>query len=236
VTETAKRDEAPLLDEADVAAYLVEHPDLLHRHPEVLARLELRHECGDATSLIEHQVRVLREESAGLRRRLDDMVRVARQNEGTAERLHELTLDLFAADDLQAAVEALRAGLREGFQADAVGLLLIAPSADGDPPREPIPELVEADAPTLTCFRPLLERGRPSCGTPTEAQIRTIFPETEATVASAALVPMIDQRAVGVLGIGSRDPQRYHSGQGTVFLRRLGTTAARVLDRLLHRG
>ncbi|MBK5943556.1 MAG: DUF484 family protein [Halorhodospira halophila] len=236
MTESAKREEAPLLDEAEVAAYLVEHPDLLHRHPEVLARLELRHDCGDATSLIEHQVRVLREESAGLRRRLDDMVRVARQNEGTAERLHELTLDLFAADDLQAAVEALRAGLREGFQADAVGLLLIAPEQGSAAAREPLPELLGDGDPTLTCFRPLLERGRPSCGAPTDAQARTIFPDTETTVASAALVPMIDERAVGVLGIGSSDPQRYHPGQGTVFLRRLGTTAARVFDRLLHRG
>ncbi|MFP4146727.1 MAG: DUF484 family protein [Halorhodospira sp.] len=234
MTESATQDGHRLIDESEIVAYLIAHPDLLQRYPQALAQLELYHDCGDARSLIEHQVRILREESAGLRRRLDEMVRVARQNEGTAERLHELTLDLFAADDLQAAVEALRAGLREGFQADAVGLLLIPP--EGVPPGEPIPELVADDTPELRCFRPLLERGRPSCGTPTEAQRRALFPDIETGAGSAALVPLIDRRAVGVLGIGSRDPEHYHPGQGTVFLRRLGATAARILDRLLQRG
>ncbi len=234
MTESAKRNDGTRLDEGEVAGYLASHPDLLQRYPEVLGQLELYHDCGDAASLIERQVHVLRKENAGLRQRLDDMVRVARQNEGTAERLHELTLELFAAEDLQAAVEALRAGLREGFQADAVGLLLIAPGegAAGDP----IPELIRADDPELARFRPILERGRPSCGPPTDAQRRSIFADPEDRVASAALVPMVDERRVGLLGIGSHDPERYHAGQGTVFLRRLGATAGRVLDRLLQRG
>ncbi len=236
MTESAKRNDGTLLDEGEVAGYLASHPDLLQRYPEVLGQLEIHHDCGDAVSLIERQVRVLREENAGLRRRLDDMVRVARQNEGTAERLHELTLDLFAADDLQAAVEALRAGLREGFQADAVGLLLIAPETEGAVAGDPIPELLHADDPDLVRFQPILECGRPSCGPPTDAQRRTLFADTEDRVASAALVPMVDERRVGLLGIGSHDPDRYHAGQGTVFLRRLGTTAARILDRLLQRG
>ena len=234
-TENPAPEQTAALGEAEVAEYLAAHPDLLLRRPELLAQLELEHDCGDATSLIEHQVRVLREENTGLRRRLDDLVRVARHNDGTAERLHELTLDLLEADDLQGAVEALRAGLREGFQADGVGLVLIT-TGQPHPASESIPELVPEGDPSLVCFRPLLDEGRPLCGQPTEAQQRTIFPDQERPFASAALVPMIHEHEIGVLGIGSNDPDRYHAGQGTVFLRRLGAISARILGRWLGKG
>ncbi len=234
MTKTASSRSAPTVDEQAVLDYLADHPDLFLRRPEALAGLTLRHDCGDAASLIEYQVRILREENTTLRRRMDEIVRVARHNDGTAERLHELTLELLATDDLQAGVESLRAGLREGFHADAVGMLLVAPQSNARPAGDPIPEIVPADDAALEHFRDILDRGRPSCGTPTDAQRRVLFPDTEQTIHSAALVPMVDDRCIGLLGIGSQDADRYHAGQGTVFLRRLGAIAARVLDRLLR--
>lgn len=235
MTETAPREDDPSpLDEAAVARYLAEHPDLLQRRPELLAQLELRHDCGPATSLIEHQVRVLREHNAALRQRLDELLSVARYNDGTAERLHELTLELMGADDLQDAVEGLRSRLREGFQAEAVAVVLFGPA--GQAAEAALPELTDGDASAYRSLEPLLEGGRPRCGAPDEAQGRIVFGASAPRVASAALVPLIAERRIGVLGIGSADPERYHAGQGTVFLRRLGALAAYTFERLMRSG
>ncbi|WP_200191289.1 DUF484 family protein [Halorhodospira abdelmalekii] len=225
------------LSEAEVTTYLAMHPDLLLRYPQLLAQLELRHRCGDASSLIERQVSVLRSENSDLRHNLDELLRIARYNDRTAERLHELTLELLRAADLQAAIECLRAGLREGFQADGVGLLLIAEPGECPPQcaaESAMGELCSgpADA-ALEPFRALLSDGRPVCGPPSTAQAERLFPEIASTIASAAVVPLYEDRPLGVLGIGSSDAQRYHPEQGTVFLRRLGAIVARTLQRLL---
>lgn len=236
MTETAPREEdgPPPPDEAAVARYLAENPDLLQRRPELLALLELRHDCAPATSLIERQVRVLREQNAALRQRLDEILSVARYNDGTAERLHELTLELMGAEDLQDAVESLRARLREGFQAEAVAVVLFDPAAQAA--EAPLPELADGDASAYRSLGPLLEAGRPRCGAPEAEQCRIVFGASAPRVASAALVPLLGERPIGVLGIGSTDPERYHAGQGTVFLRRLGALAACTLERLMRSG
>ncbi len=219
------------MDSEAVAAYLSDHPDFLLHRPELLSQLELRHECGDARSLIEHQVGVLREQNVVLRRRMDELLVAARYNDSTAERLHRLTLELLGARDLHEAVEALKSGLHDDFQADAVGLILI-----GTVGCEPVPEVVNGDDARLRALAELLESGTPVCGVITDAQRRIVFDQAAGRVGSATLIPLADGRPLGVLGIGSDDPGRFHPGQGTVFLRRLGAVAARILARHLPHG
>ena len=61
-----------------VAAFLEQHPDFFKRHPELSERIRVPHECGDAVSLITYQVQLLREQNRRLGKRLEDLVRVAR--------------------------------------------------------------------------------------------------------------------------------------------------------------
>ncbi len=227
----AQQTELYNVDEEAVSAYLSDHPDLLLRRPELLSAIELQHECGDARSLIEHQVGVLREQNTVLQRRLNELLAVARHNDGTAERLHRLTLELLNADDLHEAVETLKAGLHEGFQADAVGVILVG-AVGGDP----LPEVVTYDDARLRALAGVLDEGVPFCGVITDAQRRIVFDQAADRVASATLIPLVDRRHYGVLGIGSDNPDRFHTGQGTVFLRRLGAIAARVVSRHLGDG
>lgn len=233
MTQSTSEDQSKELCEADVAGYLTENPDFFLRNPDTLNNLNLRHECGDAVPLIEYQVKVLREQNQSLDRRLRELLQVARHNDGTAERLHELTLELIRANDLHSAVESLRSGLQEGFHADAVGIILIL-SAEQVPATDSIPEVVAADHAGLTNLQEILDNGRPLCGSITSAQQQEIFPATEQHLQSAAVVPLVaDTRTIGLVGIGSCDPERYHSSQGTIFLRRLGTVAAIAIQRLL---
>ena len=78
---------------------------------------------------------MLRDENRLLKRRLDELLQVARDNDRLAERLHALTLELMDSRDLESYLEGLKAGLRAQFQADAVALRMF--DAEGGYPGHP---------------------------------------------------------------------------------------------------
>ena len=61
--ETATQREQQLATELELISLLRENPDILQRHPELLAVLEIPHQSGQAISLIERQVAVLRQQT-----------------------------------------------------------------------------------------------------------------------------------------------------------------------------
>lgn len=79
--ETENREEV-------VSAYLRDNPDYFTLYPEILRQLELPHSSGDAVSLIERQVKALREETAGYKQKLDKLIVIAKENEELNKRLH----------------------------------------------------------------------------------------------------------------------------------------------------
>ena len=77
-----------LSDEQLVTA-LRAHPDVLRRHPELLDVLDVPHDTGGgAVSLIEAQVNALRGRCERTERRLETLLRTARDNEAISLRLH----------------------------------------------------------------------------------------------------------------------------------------------------
>lgn len=222
----------PQLTDEDVAAWLAADPQFLLRHPEVLRGLDLRHDCAPAISLIERQVRLLRHDNDRLHQELEGLLAVARYNDRIGAQLHQLTLELIRADTLGGVVEALRAGLHEGFRADAVALLLLGEQAPDD--ALPVPCLPEDDD-RLACLNSFIVDRRPRCGRMRPEQLELLFGSGAARINSAAIVPLLaDQGLQGLLGIGSHQAERFHAGQGTVYLSQLGSLAGETLA--AHRG
>jgi len=94
--------EKPLADEVDekmVADYLRHHADFFERHQGLLAELHLPHKTGVAVSLVERQIKVLREQRKQLKNKLGGLIRNAQYNEELSQRLHQLTLKLLSAGD-----------------------------------------------------------------------------------------------------------------------------------------
>ncbi|MFO8156063.1 MAG: DUF484 family protein [Thiohalospira sp.] len=217
------------LDEQQVLEYLRAHPDLLRRHHDVLGALDVPHDTGgSAVSLIEYQVAILREEARELSQRLDHLLYIARDNDRVAEQLHRFTLELLAADDLDTILVALRDGLRQDFRADVVQVLLIGEDlpaagvpvlAPDDPEALQLEEHFPGNSPVLGHFEP--------------ERFGLIFGEQTDGLASVAVIPLDEPPLRGFIAIGSRDPERYHDEQGTIFLGQLGALVARVLRRTL---
>ena len=83
-----------VISSQQVADYLLAHPDYFQDHPELLNQLHIRHHAGDAISLIEYQVRTLRDQNTQLKLKLRELVNVARVNDRLSERVMRLALTL----------------------------------------------------------------------------------------------------------------------------------------------
>jgi len=202
-----------------VIDYLQAHPDFFQRHPECLARLELTHPSGEAISLIEHQIKILRQQAAQHQSQMAQFVEVARENELLNERLHKLTLALLDAVTFDEVVNVLEDKLHDDFQAEAVKLHLFTHAeTDGNA------------NPDLDGFRPFLEKGEARCGRLSKAQLEYLFSTQAEDIQSTALIPLQEESILGLLAIGSHNAQRFHPGMGTDYLTRLGEIVSKTLE------
>lgn len=211
-----------------VAEFLVEHPGFFDMHPEVAAKLRVPHSSGDAVSLIEKQVEILRKQNSQLERKLVDLIEVARANEAAMERIHQLVIALMEAEDLPDLMHGLAERLRHRFGADAVKLILFTGNAQqvefGPAQR------LERDAPEVNEFQNLLRNGQPVVGRLRPRQLEILFEANAPRIGSAALIPIGERAEIGLLGLGSHSEDQFGPTLGTTFLVRIGevlTTALR---------
>jgi uncharacterized protein len=206
--------------EQTVAAYLAVHPDFFVHNPEVLVSLRVPHASGGATSLIEHQVKLLRRQLDAERGRLAQLITRAREYETLSGRLHALVLQLVAAPDLEHLQARLQEALMREFSAQAVTLKLFAlDPADPHPLRDPL----------AAAFREFLAREHALCGPLDEEKNGILFGDQCEQVQCAALVPIRGPGCCGVLAIGAADPERFKPDMRTDMLDRLGEIVSHKL-------
>lgn len=215
--------------EEAVLRYLEDHPDFFQRHSEVLTKLALRHDVGGATSLIERQVRALREENEVLRDQLRDLVAIARENDILSTRLHRFALAMADSASLDDVFDNAYEMLRREFKIDAVGILC---SGEGDAAFTR-PEFVGDDSRLVSVIREY-GAGKPACGGRfDEGLLKYVFGVNAAAVRSAALIGLGTRGAFGILALGSQDPRRFHAEMGTVYLAQLGDVLMHSIARFV---
>ena len=225
-----------------IADYLRNHPEFFNTHTRLLAEIRVPHQAHGAVSLIERQITVLRDQNLELKRQLQALVQVARDNDTLNLRIQRFTLALMEARDLATTLQMMGAALREDFHADTLALCLFRPvsvaakAAVAD--YLPLREAAIGNADTAA-FATLLATGKPLCGHLRRGQADYLFGAQADDIGSAVLLALIaapDSDAsnrLGLLGIGSRDAKRYHAGMGTLFLNHLGDLIGRALARHL---
>ena len=217
------------LDAMEVASYLRRHPDFLTEFPDLALALVLPREQGQAASLASYQLDVLRDKNRELNRRLHELIEIAHENQLLMVRVHTLTLALMRATSLPETLNAVVAALTEDFNTDLVRIVLFR--ADGD---LPVAEwlLIEPDGPqAMPAFAEFLKRGDPLCGRLQQDKLDALFGSRVGEVASAVLLPVA---GVGMLAVGSQDPNRFHPGMGTVFLKLIAEGVASAVGRFAH--
>jgi len=196
-----------------VTRFLESHPDYLLRHPRLLAALDIPHlGKGAAESLIERQVKVLREHNQTVSNELRQLVDRARENEQLVGRVQRFAVAMVEARSPDEAADVARDMLRQEFELDAVVLCL--PTDAGLP---------------LAALEARLAERKPLPGVRLDSEERAaLFGRDAIPLLSVALVPLTPR---GMLVLGSRDARRFTPDMGTVHLERLGALLSAALGR-----
>ncbi|WP_054773956.1 DUF484 family protein, partial [Methylogaea oryzae] len=191
-------------NEAVIIAHLQAHPDFFTAHPELLEKLYIPHARGAAVSLVEKQLDLLRDKNRRLQHQLDELLDIARDNDKLFQRLHQLTLAMLDADDLETALASLADTLYQCFDADFVAVRIFL-----DRPDAPLSDVFLAPL-GINPFGAMLAQQKPLFGRLNIEQGKLLFGADADQVASSAVVPLLRGDWQGLLGIGSRDEQRFH--------------------------
>lgn len=222
------------LDPSAVRQFLTMNPDFFNHHSDVLPRLHIPHETGGAVSLIEKQVSVLRGKCNRLESSLRDLISVARENERLHMRLHRLIQDIISAESLEQLVTVSRDSLIENFKADDVRLFLTSPNENNESLDKAFARRAQNNHYTVSSKDPLFDMfsknfadGETFCGELDDEQRALLCTGCETELASAALIPLQFNGAVGALIMGSADATRFTAGKGVMFLNQLGEVLSR---------
>ncbi len=220
--------EEKIADELRLVSLLKQHSDILQRHPELLADLNVTHQVTGATSLIERQVGVLRDKLKASENHLLELMDIARRNEQLANSRHRIAISLLGAHDLIDVISVVLDELKNNeLKAEFADIKLFSDN----------PELVEkhpglfvaTQEPELKLFSTMLKQKNPVCGRSSAEQNTFMFGDKAAEVSSAAIIPLVAGADLGLLALGSSQADRFLSSMGTEFLSQMGEMVSAAL-------
>lgn len=212
------------LTEKDIVQYLRQHPFFFEENPNLLKKLHLRHDSGEAISLIERQNQILRKENSDLIDRLNHFIQMAQRNDQLFIKLQALIIKLLACKSLNGIAKTLQNTLTEKFDVDAVQLVLSHRLlTDGDMWLFCEQEVLAEHFPACA------NEARNECGEFTNTTRDLLFAESK--IKSLAVGALTHKgKTVGILALGSEDAGHFRTGTDTLFLGHL----AKVLSQLLE--
>lgn len=107
-------DTSHLTDE-QVENWLQQHPDFFLERENLLLQMTLKHDCGDAESLLLYQLQLLRHSLQELQQRYQQLLGNARDNEKRLKRIERLLVRLVETSSTEELVAQLREDLQQQF-------------------------------------------------------------------------------------------------------------------------
>ena len=228
----AKSDNAPV-DEQQVIDYLISTPDFFAKNGDLLADMTLVHESGQAVSLIERQVSLLRERNANFEKKLHEMVDAVHDNQRLNTSLQRLAINLFHVDGLDDIIATIDDEIRNKLDTDFFALRLLTddPALAANQPKR----YVFLGDERLEHFSKIIDSKNIQCGRIVDEQAQMFFDSELEQLGSAAVVPIADAETYGLIGFGSKDEQHYHPGMGTEFLQQLADLVSAAIKPHLNK-
>ena len=107
------------IDPKDVEIFLLDNPDFFVSREAILSELDFKHDSGSAASLLERQIKRLREEQNTLIDLLTSFVGEAKVNEDLFIKSKNLTLSILEASDDKEITERIEKEFTKNFGARA---------------------------------------------------------------------------------------------------------------------
>ena len=221
---------ASRLTEEQVVAYLRNNSDFFIRQEDLLADLSLPHESGKAISLLEKQVTILRDRGIEARRKLNDLLKNARNNDNLFETTRRLVLSLMRAENVTEIAEVTRNQLFKHNNIDACQIILV------EHPDLNVSQLIKVESleKLKNDFNDVFRLKRTHCGAVTEEHLAYLFPDSDQKILSTALCPVISNGEIlALIAFGNRTENYFNVNLDTLFLDFIGHVVGAALDRLL---
>ena len=221
--------------EANVADYLKKHPDFFIKHLNLLNTLDIPHQTGQAVSLVEKQMHVLRQSNKDLKERFNKLLDVARENEGHFEQTKKLVVELFDFHSSRGNLSDLM-GIFENLFPTVLAAneyrVIFLDQTDSLSLNDK--QVVMINSSTLKDNIPKFANMKKSfCGTLTKDEKTFAFDEQADLIASCAAIPLSHKEFKGLIVIGNFKEGHFYKGMGTMFLDHIGNIISRVISETL---
>lgn len=211
-----------------VVEYLKNHPDFFSNQDELLADITLPHESGKAISLLERQVTILRDRGIEARRKLNNLLENARNNDQLFDTTRNLVLALLRANNFTEISDVTQDQLANHTSIDACEVIVVRQNGlnVSDSVRTETHDFLQQE------FGDVFRLKRTHCGAISADKVNYLFPSTGANVKSTALCPVIHNGEVlALLAFGNQEENYFNVNLDTLFLDFIGHVVGAVLQK-----
>jgi uncharacterized protein YigA (DUF484 family) len=227
------------LDDESVASYLSEHPDFFANHEDLLLNLRIPHKSGQAISLLERQVSLLRRRNDEAQKQINSFVENAKENDALFEKTRTIILNIINTASLEDLSSLIEEKLTQEFSASSTKLFF-ATENEIDKTTEPSLFLLPLEL-TRKVLGKLFQRKRAYCGSLNKDQAKLFFPEAN-NINSVAIIPIhfhgeskLTEKLPGIplLVVASNKEKHFNSSLDTLFLDFIGEVLSAHIKSLL---
>ena len=204
---------AKKIDAKEVELYLLENTDFFLTRESLVSELSFKHDSDGATSLLEMQIRKLRDEQSRLNDMLSGFLSTGKENEELFFKSKDLTLALITAKDFAAAKKLVEEFFIKNFKVDSCVLESLSDS-----------QLKALEDETkMGMNKNAIHMG------PLSREKMTAFFQTD-LIKSAVISVMKFEKNFGLLKIGSNDPTKYLGDGDTTFIEYIRDIIIKVVE------
>lgn len=201
------------LNAKDVEIFLLENIDFFVSRESLVSELSFKHDSGGASSLLEMQVRRLRDEQSRLMEMLTSFVSTGQDNEDLFLKSKTLTLALIKTKDIDSIIETVESFFQDIIGADTCNLVLVSDQ-----------EVQELESVTG------IEMNKNSIhmGPFSQEKMSYLFQDEE--ILSGVISIFKVKNKFGLLKIGSKDQTKYLGEGDTTFIEYIRDVIASVIE------
>ncbi len=204
---------AKKIDAKEVELYLLKNTDFFVSRESLVSELNFKHGTEGATSLLEMQVRKLRDEQSRLMDMLSGFVSTGKENEELFFKSKNLTLSLITSNNFDEVKKTVESFFVESFKVDVCVLEILSDS-----------DLQDLENKTsLDMSKDTIHMG------PLSKEKMLAFFSSD-SVKSAVISVMKLEENFGLLKIGSHEPTKYLGDGDTTFIEYIRDVIVRVLE------
>ena len=189
------------LDPKDVELFLLDNLDFFESRESLVGELKFKHSSASAASILERQVKKLREDHKNLMDLLSSFMKTASTNEDLFNKSKDLTLEILDSVTKQEIINVVESSFSNDFKVDKCSFEFYKNN-----------EIQEIENITGLSFH----KGAIHCGSFSSEKMNVLFKDE--SIQSMVVAVVVIKNEIGLLKIGSFDRAKYLGDEDTTFI------------------